>query len=144
MIKTIAISAGLFILALIFFSMTSVGVNLWRYHMAPFFGMVDAEVQIESGANRRYTYDHFFNLCAAVRSTEAKIDEQRTLLASAPEANQAMIYTNIAGLTSARANYIEEYNADANKAYTSARFLSDQLPRQLDHSSYTGIKTNCN
>ena len=114
------------------------------YLLAPFRGAVNAEVQIESGANRRYTYDHFHNLCASIKAVEFKIDEQKSLLAQElTDDMKRMVLTNVAGLASQRASKIAEYNADSNKAYTSGRFKDSNLPRNIMLDTYNGSKTNC-
>lgn len=118
-----------------------------NYVLAPFRGAVEAEIQIESGANRRYTYDHFHNMCAAIKAIEVNIDSQQNLMSNSStmsDEQKNMILTNIAGLQAQRANKISEYNADSDKAYTSARFKDDRLPRNLPLSTYTGAnKTLC-
>lgn len=139
------------IIALILFGLivlaagTGVLSGAISYVLAPFRGAVDAQIQIESGANRRYTYDHFHNMCAAIKAIEIKIDTQNALLnQNTSEDQRNMILTNIAGLQAQRANKITEYNADSDKAYTAARFKDDRLPRSLPLAAYDGNnKTSC-
>jgi hypothetical protein len=144
--KTIAYSilglAG--VLAVV--AVISLATGTFQYLTAPFFGAVDAERKIESGGNRIYTYDHFFNLCSSVQSVEDKIDSQYRMLDRVnDEDRKDMIFTNITGLESRRSSLIREYNADARKAYTDARFLSDELPRKLPTDAYEqgDPKTSC-
>lgn len=119
--------------------------SAYRYVTAEWFGIVDAEVQIESGANRRFQYDKFFNLCSEVQAVEDKIDAQNELLdRDLSDVQKNMIITNLSGLQSARADAIRQYNADARKDYTSARFLDNDLPVQLPTAAYNGDnKTKC-
>lgn len=135
--------AGLLIIITLFLIAAGISGGL-TYLLAPFKGAIQAEVQIESGANRRYTYDHFHNMCAAIKAIEIKIDTQQQLLSSvSTEDQRTMILTNIAGLSSQRASKIAEYNADSEKAYTSARFKDDRLPRNIPLNIYDKTKTQC-
>lgn len=118
----------------------------WRYFTAPVRGIVDAEEQIESSGSRIYRYEQFFDLCAVVQAHEDKLDSQRLLLKELPvdSDQRSMTLTNIAGIEAQRANSIREYNANARKVYTDARFLDSTLPREIPSGAYTDTnKTIC-
>lgn len=117
------------------FTMLWVAVMGLRYYLAPVFGIVDAEVKIESGDNRRYTYDHFYNLCAAAQSVDATLRGQIQLLESLdPNSDQHMrTLQTIAGLNARRYKLIAQYNGDSAKGYTDARFKDRALPRTLSN-----------
>ena len=106
-----------------------------RWISAPFWGGVQAEVQLESGPSRISLYNRFFDLCAGVQAIEGQIDAQ------VAGRNDPQI---VAGLHSRRAQVIADYNADAAKEYTNARFLGDELPDRLSLVPYDGSnKTIC-
>ena len=115
------------------------------YFLAAPAGKVGAEIQIESAEHRITAYNHFFNLCAGVRSTEAALEAQSTQLELTNDGFQKIrIQTNITGLLSHRAQKIEEYNANARKVYTEAQFRDSNLPYQLSTKEWSkGIRTSC-
>lgn len=123
----------------------ALATGLFRLETAAFFGNVDAQVQIESGPSRIAKYEEFFETCSAVRSVEAQLDAQKTLLASLdPTHDQyARTMTNIAGLSARRATHIETYNRLAAQEETTARFQADNLPSRLSDAAYDGTKTAC-
>ncbi len=102
----------------------------WKTHTAEIRGKANAEVQIESADSRISNYEHFFDLCAAVQGYEQAAAGQRAQIAAGVEVSRA--YTNLTGIQAQRSRAIAQYNADANKSYTKARFLGDTLPRRLD------------
>lgn len=126
LLATVIILAGLMMAA-------AIGSWTWRYFTAETRGVVDAEEQIESAASRITNYEHFYDLCGLVQSREDALHAQRAQLAETNDPDeQARIRTNIAGLEAQRSRAIRRYNADADKAYTRARFLGDDLPRELN------------
>ncbi|OCP21988.1 MULTISPECIES: hypothetical protein [unclassified Ensifer] len=115
----------------------SLATGAFQYVTAPFFGRVQAERQIESGASRTALYNEFFDLCAGVQAIEGQIDAQTGV-------QSANTQINLAGLQSRRSQVIAQYNANASKSYTSARFHDAKLPYQLVAGTYTGQnKTAC-
>jgi hypothetical protein len=121
------------------------GIWAFVYYTADTRGKVQAQQQIKSGANRIQPYDHFFNLCAAVQTDEARLEAQYQVLAAGPSQDEReRILTNIAGIASDRADAINQYNADARKDYTIGQFRSSALPYQLPTGTYTkGVNTTC-
>lgn len=98
---------------------------------APFHGKLQARQQINSGSFRIAAYNHFFDLCAAIQSDDARLDAQLVQLPTAKGDDVSRIETNIAGITSDRADAINQYNADASKSYTIGQFKSSHLPYQI-------------
>lgn len=110
---------------------------LLRFKLAEPVGIVDAEVQIQSGASRIVNYNHFFDLCAAVQTNEAALDAQFDALDAAESASErSRIRTNISGLKAARYGNITQYNVDASKDYTIGQFRDADLPYQLPATRY--------
>lgn len=133
------------VLGLVGLALLSLATGAWTYITAPFFGRVQAERQLESGPSRITFYDRFHDLCAGVQAVEGQIDAQRTLLASLDKGTPDYTRTaqNIAGLEARRSQVIAQYNADASKDYTAARFKDADLPWQLSSAPYAGTKTSC-
>lgn len=104
----------------------------WRYFMAEPAGRASAEWQIESAGSRITSYNHYFDLCAAIQGYEGALISQQALLEVSPPADESRVLANIAGISAQRLRAIAQYNADANKAYTTARFLGAELPRRID------------
>lgn len=120
----------LMILAAIFV-LTLLGLG-WRYILADPKGRVEAQEQIKSGAGRIAAYNHFFDLCAAVQSDEASIKSlKEELTTKPPESRLVQINASLTALRSARAEKINQYNADARKDYTIGQFKSSGLPYTL-------------
>lgn len=110
---------------------------------APFRGGTEQIEQIQgNGSYRIAQYDHFFDLCAAVQSSEASIDNliaERD--AGTTTQRDTIIQASITALRNSRATLIAQYNADARKADTAGSFRSSDLPYQLspevEHTSCT-------
>lgn len=128
---------GLFALAAL-----ALAGGVWTYVTAPFFGRVQAERQLESGPSRIGFYNRFHNLCAGVQAIEGQIQAQEVLLAGLTKGTSQYVKTqqNIAGLNGRRQQVIAQYNADASKDYTAARFHDADLPFTL---SPTAASTTC-
>lgn len=105
----------------------------WRYVLADPKGRVQAQEQIKSGPSRIAAYNHFFDLCAGVQSDEATMASLREELTTGPsESRRGQIQATLTALRSARAEKINQYNADARKDYTIGQFRSSGLPYTLD------------
>lgn len=111
-----------------------VAAGIWgiRYYTAETRGVITAEEQIESAGSRITSYEHFYDLCATVQTREDALGAQEAQLEGAESQDERQrIRANIAGLQAQRNRAIHQYNADARKSYTQARFLGDDLPRKL-------------
>ena len=109
------------ILAVIVITLLGLG---WRYILADPRGKVQAQEQIKSGPARIAAYNHFFDLCASVQSDEAAMKSLYEELATKPpESRVTQINASLTALRSARAEKINQYNADARKDYTTAATL---------------------
>lgn len=88
-------------------------------------------------------YERFFNLCAAVQTTEVTLDQQYIQLAQAttPE-DKTRININIGGLISNRADAVNTYNAEGAE-YTRGRFLASNLTYPLLLAYTKGDHTVC-
>lgn len=105
----------------------------WRYILADPRGKVQAQEQIKSGPSRIAAYNHFFDLCASVQSDEASITSlKEELTTKPPESRVTQINASLTALRSARAEKINQYNADARKDYTIGQFRASGLPFRLD------------
>lgn len=113
----------------------------WRYYTAEVRGVANAEVSIESANSRIANYDHFFDLCASVQGYEGAIGVQKALLPNLTGKDKERTGVVIASMEAQRARAIAQYNADARKSYTKARFLASELPHQLNLSAES---TTCN
>lgn len=127
--QALKVSAGV-LLALAAMAALSFALWGWLYGTAEIRGKVGAELKIESADNRISSYEHFYDLCAAVQGYEQALVAQAAAVTAG--ANPERAAANIAGISAQRARAIAQYNADANKSYTKARFLGDTLPRRLD------------
>lgn len=102
-----------------------------RWLTAPAKGKLQAREQINSGSYRIAAYDHFFDLCASVQGLEGQLAAQESALDGSTGDDRERIRANIAGIRGERAQAIADYNADASKDYTLAKFKSSKLPWRL-------------
>ena len=131
----VAVFAVLALGAAIYFAVLLIGLVT-----ADFRGHVSAVNKTRgSGTYRIAQYDHFFDLCAAVQSTEGQIASQKQELAfpDGDTARKAQIRENLSALSASRFSLIVQYNADAAKSYTAGQFRSSQLPYHLDPTQET-------
>lgn len=101
--------------------------------------------QVNTASFMRESYDHFYNLCAAIQGDEVALDAQRYALRSATtDDDKARINANIAGITADRGGAIAEYNADAHKTFTLGTFRAADLPFTINLAGYRkGAHTQC-
>ncbi|MFB7461240.1 hypothetical protein [Streptomyces sp. NPDC056188] len=100
---------------------------------APFRGETDKKNRtVGSGAFRIATYEEFFDLCAAVQSSEAAIKNVQDELATKPSADRAeKLQQAITAQRNTRAESITTYNSKASQEHRTA-FQDADLPYRLD------------
>lgn len=102
----------------------------WTYYFgATIEGKVGAEKQLESSQSRISKYNEFYDLCSSVQSLEQSLRQQRKALENSED--KKIIQSNINGLVAQRAQTVNQYNANARKSYTKARFKASDLPSEL-------------
>lgn len=117
------------------------GTKWYKAETAVFSGKSAAEVQIESAPSRIANYNSFYDQCAAIQGYEGAIKAQEAnIILGMPADERARTLTVITGIKAQRSRAIAQYNVDARKQYTAARFKASDLPFQLDDS---GSKTSC-
>lgn len=119
------------ILVLIVLGAIALGI---RWIFAGPTGQVEAREQtLGSGSYRIQAYDHFFNLCASVQTTEGQIGSLEQELKTKPsKARVEQIQASLTAIRSNRIASINQYNADAAKSYTIGQFKDADLPFSLD------------
>lgn len=133
----------------VFFTLLSIaiwaGSSLFSYNTANIRGKVSAQNKIKAdGEYRIGAYDSFFNECASIQTIEATIRATQNELASKPTAERREeLETNITALSAARADAVNQYNADASKSYTEGQFRSSHLPFQISQTIPTEGTTTC-
>lgn len=145
-LKDFGCGAALLIVSVAIVVVGLIGFWAARVYFAEEIGAGNARIEIFSSDSRIVRYEHFFAVCQSVQNAEAGIDSQTNALNQATsESERSVIRRYIAGLESARAQAINEYNAEASKDYTSANFLDADLPYQLSTEPYVpgGEKTSC-
>lgn len=125
------------VVILLLTAMAVFGFGLFQRGTANFRGGTEAiEKTRGSGDFRIASYDHFFNLCAAVQSDEASMDSLNQELTTNPsDERKEQIQANLTALRSSRAEKINQYNADAHKDFTIGQFRDSNLPFTLDSST---------
>lgn len=105
----------------------------WRWVTAPFTGALEQRETVQSGAFRMYSYEHFYDLCAAVQRNERALMSQKRALEQA-DGNKNRIRQRIVGLESQLQSKISTYNQDARKEETTGQFRAAGLPRHIDYN----------
>lgn len=119
------------------------GWGFFQRETAGFRGETRVVEQVSADAGYRIAaYESFFDLCAAVQTKEAELAAAKSELDLHEQDSwrHGQLLANITAITSARAELINQYNADAAKADTAANFRSSDLPHQLDLETET---TSC-
>lgn len=105
----------------------------WKYVTAHWRGKVDAEQKIESGDSQISNYNHYFDMCSVAQTRQQALETQQSLLEDAETSKErTRIRSNVAGMQAQLNRIINQYNADAKKEYTMARFKDSSLPARLD------------
>ena len=106
-----------------------------QYFSAETRGKVGMEEHVASGAFQEYSYDHFFDTCAAIQGYEQSIIAQQGALKSATDEDRGRINSILFSIQAERGRSIAQYNADASKIRTVARFKADGLPNYINPQS---------
>jgi hypothetical protein len=114
---------------------------LFGWISQPFRTAAGVREKVGNADNVLYQYEHFHDLCAAVRSTDTKIaaydkrhpdGDDSDKFQAAPKRDR--LDTELTGLKQFRAERVEQYNADSAKANRSL-FKDNSLPARLDEST---------
>ncbi|MFE6000342.1 hypothetical protein ACFQ6C_26335 [Streptomyces sp. NPDC056454] len=98
------------------------------------------EQTIANGAFRIATYEEFYDLCAAVQTSEQQLKALRTELDGKPSPDrEERIRSSITAVTASRAESITTYNSKATQEHRTA-FQDARLPYTLD---ITAKETTC-
>lgn len=122
------------VLGLILAGMAVFGVGLFKRSTADFRGgTAQRERTLADPDYRIAAYDRFFDLCAAVQSSEATAASLEEELETKPsDARVEQIQASLTAVRANRAEQVNQYNADAAKAGTRAQFRASTLPYTLD------------
>lgn len=131
------------VVVLVLSLLLTIGGLGWRYVIAGPKGAVQAREQIKSGSSRIASYNHFFDLCAAVQATEGVLAASYVELDTAEGKDRDRVRTNLTGLLAQRARSVAQYNADARKGYTIGQFRDSGLPFELPATYTNGVTTSC-
>lgn len=99
-----------------------------KYVTAPFRGEVqEREVTEADGRYRISAYEEFYDLNAQVDAKNTQICEMKSNTSLPVDQRE----TNVLALTNKRTDLVNEYNADARKEDTRAKFKASDLPYEL-------------
>lgn len=125
--------AGIIFLSIFFFVVIGIASYGWQWFTAPFKGKLEKRKEVQSGDFRKYSYEHFYDMYAQIKSYNQQIKAQKQNLKNTQDKERKQkIRQNIVGLQSQRSRLIQQYNADARKTKTSGQFRSNDLPRKID------------
>lgn len=138
--RALSLWALFIVVLLVAASMWLFGWGFFQRETAGFRGETDQIEQISADADYRIAaYEWFFDQCAAVQTKESELAAARTELEAEglSDYRRQQLNANITAITAARADLINQYNAEAAKADTAANFQSSDLPYNLDTESET-------
>lgn len=108
--------------------------------LAPVFGKGDAYRKTEGADYRIANYEHFKDSCNEIVALDGKIalaedalDRESDGEVDSPREQQ--LATNIQALQNTRLELVTQYNSDASKSKTKAKFKDAGLPDQIDVST---------
>lgn len=121
-----------------------VGFGAWgaSVALAPIFGAGNAYKSTETGDYRIANYDKFFNDCNNIVGLEGKIkianDTLSTDLSTGADAGTVLKdKQNLQALKNVRLEAVAQYNADASKNKTRAKFKDAGLPTRIYEDGVT-------
>ena len=127
-----------------------VGVWAVRYYTAETRGKITATEEIQSAEFRIYSYDHFFDICGAIRTNEANLDLQTDILDGFVSAGFGpgddkydKQMQNVAAQSRFLRRLKEDYNQDADKEGTRGQFKAECLPPEVSTDYEYGKETPC-
>lgn len=126
-----------FIIAVLTVILLSFVGYAWKYFTAPIKGAVDAQVELESGNSRILKYNEFYDLYSNIETHAATIKAQKRLLNNTKDKEDiSRIRTNIAALEAIILRDINQYNVNARKTFTKARFKPEDLPNRIEYKEF--------
>jgi hypothetical protein len=108
------------------------GLSVW---LSPMFGKGDAYKEVQGdGTYRNAVTTEFFNKCAAIQSAETKIDTFAKAVknAAGDPVSQHTARTNLSAAINARAELVNQYNANVKNATVKGFLKADSLPTYID------------
>ncbi|MFH8483131.1 hypothetical protein [Streptomyces sp. NPDC018055] len=122
-------------------ALLSAGIFALRWVTADVRGEASKREQtIANGAFRIATYEEFYDLCAAVQTSEQQLKALQTELDGKPSPDrEERLRSSITAVTASRAESITTYNSKATQEHRTA-FQDARLPYTLD---ITTKETTC-
>lgn len=109
------------------------GFGFLQRGTADFRGETGQIEQTKANSDYRIAqYDHFYDLCASVRSIESKINNMEEEVEESEGQRETTLKTSITASKNKRDELIESYNADARKEDTRGNFRASDLPYEID------------
>lgn len=136
--KEIAIGVGVII------AIVLVAIAI-QWYTAPFRGELSKREKIEaSGEWKIAKYNHFFDLCAAIKGNYKALKAQEELLEQTTDTKEKQrIRQNIAGIKIQLHRDIEQYNADVEKEYTAGQMRDSGLPYKISMAKLERGEIRC-
>lgn len=111
--------------------------------LAPLFGAGEAYKQTEGSDYRIANYERFKNDCNAIVATEGKIATAQEAVDNEVKGEvdsfrEQQLSQNLQALENVRLEQISQYNADASKNETRAKFKDAGLPESINPNAEIG------
>ncbi len=107
----------------------------WQRITAPFYGQLSERQTVQSGEFRKYSYEHFYDMCAAIQRNQRTLMSQKKALEHAEGREASRIRQRVVGLESQLQSKVSSYNADSRKEETMGQFKANDLPRSIDYET---------
>lgn len=140
-VKTIGAGIGVLVLCVAaIVTLAAIGLGV-RYFMAEPTGKVVMHETVTSGRAQLNSYDHFYDACAMIQGYEASLQGYRKALTVAKSEDDIQrLNTVITAVEAERSRAVMQYNADARKTETMARYKDRGLP---DFINVANMDTVC-
>lgn len=100
-----------------------------RWFAAEPMGKLEQRETVQSGEFRKYSYEHFYDLCAAIQRNERALQTQKEV-----DSDSSRVQQNIVALKSQLQSKISTYNGDARKEKTMGQFKANDLPQRIEYN----------
>lgn len=126
-------TVGVVVLAVVVIVALWFGTTLWQRWTADWRGETAQIERTRADENFRIqAYDTFFDRCASVQTSEARIEALEEELETASDVRADEIRATLTAVRAQRATQINQYNADAAKDWTVGQFQANGLPHRLN------------
>lgn len=121
----------------VLFILLVIGVWAYRYYTADTRGAITAHETTTAGQYRINSYEHFYDMCASIQGYEGSIFIQEELIKDSDNkeiTDRAQLI--LSSIKAQRIRTISQYNMDAAKERTMAKYMDQGLPKEISAKQF--------